>query len=114
MSGRAVKHVRSFLGARLRALRKQRGMSQEKLGERSDLSGKFIGEVERGEKSISMDSLFRVAQALGVHFQDLTDVEGGRMRQSKEAHQIFALVSGRSKADLERALEVLTVMFRKK
>ena len=74
MSKRAVKHVRSFLGQRLRALRKQRRLSQERLGERSGLSGKFIGEVERGEKSISLDSLYRVAVALKVPLRDLVDV----------------------------------------
>ena len=74
MSERAVKHVRSFLGQRLRALRKQRRLSLERLGERSGLSGKFIGEVERGEKSISLDSLYRVAVALKVPLRDLVDV----------------------------------------
>ena len=74
MSERAVKHVRSFLGQRLRALRKQRRLSQERLGERSGLSGKFLGEVERGEKSISLDSLYRVAVALKVPLRDLVDV----------------------------------------
>src|SRR5687768_710873 len=63
MGERAVKHVRKFLGQRLRALRKQRALSQERLGDRSGLSGKFIGEVERGEKSISIDSLYRVSVA---------------------------------------------------
>ena len=74
MSERAVKHLRSFLGQRLRALRKQRRLSQERLGERSGLSGKFLGEVERGEKSISLDSLYRVAVALKVQLRDLADV----------------------------------------
>ena len=74
MSERAVKHVRSFLGQRLRALRKQRRLSQERLGERSGLSGKFLGEVERGEKSISLDNLYRVAVALKVQLRDLANV----------------------------------------
>ena len=64
MGERAVPHVRKFLGQRLRELRKQHGFSQERLGERSSLSGKFIGEVERGEKSISVDSLYHVSVAL--------------------------------------------------
>ena len=78
MGERAVKHVRKFLGQRLRALRKQHALSQERLGERSGLSGKFIGEVERGEKSITIDSLYRVAQALRTPLADLTSMNGDR------------------------------------
>ena len=74
MSERAVKHLRRFLGQRLRALRKQRRLSQARLGERSGLSGKFLGEVERGEKSISLDNLYRVAVALKVQLRDLANV----------------------------------------
>jgi DNA invertase Pin-like site-specific DNA recombinase len=54
---RAVPHLRRFLGQRLRVIRKHRGLSQERLGARAGLSGKFLGEVERGKKSISIDSL---------------------------------------------------------
>ena len=46
-------------------------MSQEKLAELADLSRNFIGTVERGEDTISLDSLFRIAQALGVRIRDL-------------------------------------------
>ena len=74
MGERAVKHVRKFLGQRLRALRKQHGLSQERLGERAGLSGKFIGEVERGEKSISVDSLYRVSVALKIALRKLIDL----------------------------------------
>ena len=74
MAERAVRHVRKFLGQRLRALRKQRTLSQERLGERSGLSGKFIGEVERGEKSISVDSLYRVSVALKIQLRKLIDL----------------------------------------
>ena len=44
---RRVNHVRKALGTRIRGLRKERGWSQEALGERSALSGKFIGEIGR-------------------------------------------------------------------
>jgi len=113
MSDRAVKHVRKFLGQRLRALRKQRLLSQERLGERSNLSGKFVGEVERGEKSISMDSLYRVAVALEVPMRDLTDVgDKASAVPSEDAEKIFALVSGRRRPeDVRKAYNVLRAMF---
>jgi transcriptional regulator with XRE-family HTH domain len=111
---RAVKHVRKFLGQRLRALRKQRALSQERLGERSNLSGKFIGEVERGEKSISIDSLYRVSVALEVPLRDLTDVRADKPSgvPTEDAEKIFALVSGRRRPeDVKKAFNVLRAMF---
>jgi len=93
MSERAVPHVRKFLGQRVRELRKYRALSQDSLGKQSTLSGKFIGEVERGEKSISIDSLYRVSVALRVPLPLLADV--GRTRRSvptPDAERILALV----------------------
>ena len=94
MSERAVKHVRKFLGQRVRTLRKHRGLSQERLGDRAGLSGKFIGEVERGEKSISIDSLYRVSVALEIPLRELTDVRADKSSAvpNEEAEKIFALV----------------------
>ena len=115
MGERAVKHVRKFLGQRLRALRKQQSLSQERLGERAGLSGKFIGEVERGEKSISIDSLYHVAVALEIPLRELTDVRADRPSSvpSEEAEKIFALVSTRRhrEDELRRAYKVLQAMF---
>jgi len=71
MSARAVRSVRRNFGRRLRLLRKAGGLSQERLGDRSNLSGKFLGEVERGTKSISLDSLHHVAVALGAPLSSL-------------------------------------------
>jgi transcriptional regulator with XRE-family HTH domain len=116
VSERAVKHVRKFLGQRLRALRKQRTFSQERLGERAGLSGKFIGEVERGEKSISIDSLYRVSVALEVPMRDLTDVRENKPTAvpSEDAERVFALVSARRRPeDVRRAYQVLRAMFGK-
>ncbi len=47
------------------------GFSQHLLGERAGLSGKFISEIECEKKSISVDSLYRVAIALKVSLEDL-------------------------------------------
>ena len=116
MGERAVKHVRKFLGQRLRALRKQFGLSQQRLGDRADLSGKFIGEVERDEKSISIDSLYRVSVALEIPLRELTDVRADTPSAvpSEDAEKIFALVSGRRRPeDIRKAYRVLRAIFDK-
>jgi XRE family transcriptional regulator, regulator of sulfur utilization len=109
MSERAIPHVRAFLGQRVRELRKRRGLSQESLGSQSALSGKFIGEVERGEKSISIDSLYKVSVALRVPLSLLTDVgTSKRSVPTPEAEKILALVlDGRRPRDMRRSYDVL-------
>jgi len=66
VSRRATPKLRAAFGRRLRQLRGRRGWSQNLLAAKAGLSGKFLGEVERGEKSISLDSLAHVARALRV------------------------------------------------
>jgi transcriptional regulator with XRE-family HTH domain len=75
MSTRAVKKVRAIVGGRLRALRAEMGWTQRGLGRRAGLSGKFIGEVERGEKSITIDSLYLISRALGTPLSELASLK---------------------------------------
>ena len=46
------------LGEALRQIRQEKGLSQEKMAERAGLSRNYVGEVERGEKSITVYALF--------------------------------------------------------
>ena len=61
------------LGENIRARRKQTGFSQEKLAEQADLHPVYVGNVERGEENISIDSLARIAHALNVSISDLVN-----------------------------------------
>ena len=70
--------LQQVVGARIRALRQRRGWTQEELGGRADLDFTTIGGAERGEKSLSLNSLSRVSEALDVDIADLV-----RQRESK-------------------------------
>ena len=58
-------------GARVRELRKPLGLSQEGLAHEAGLDRTYIGGVERGERNISHDNIWRLADALGVRPGDL-------------------------------------------
>lgn len=117
MRKRAERHIRKFIGQRLRALRKERGLTQDRLGELSGLSGKFIGEVERGQKSISIDSLYAVAVALRTPLPSLVDVRvdsGQTAPPSEDVERIYALMAGpHRQEEVRRAYNVLRAMFGK-
>ena len=54
------------LGKRIRALRRQAGLTQEQLARATGMSPSFIGHIERGTRKVSLDTLTEVAKALGV------------------------------------------------
>jgi transcriptional regulator with XRE-family HTH domain len=62
---------RKLFGQVIRQYRKKAKMTQEQLGEAASLNPKYIGEVERAEKTISVDALMRISTALktpAAHF----------------------------------------------
>ena len=59
------------VGKTIRKLRKWKGLTQARLAEAADLSDNFIGYVERGVKTPSLESLERIAKALAVRLHDL-------------------------------------------
>jgi transcriptional regulator with XRE-family HTH domain len=67
----ASKRHRLLLGEAVRAKRKKARFTQEKLAEKADLSTVFISRIERGKESPSVDSLVKIAKALGARVRDL-------------------------------------------
>ncbi|AJS61188.1 helix-turn-helix domain-containing protein [Paenibacillus sp. IHBB 10380] len=67
----ADKEILKLVGARIRVLRKERGMSQESLGEKGGFHFSYIGQIERGEKNIALLNLAKIASALDVSVSQL-------------------------------------------
>jgi len=66
---------RKLFAKRLRRLRKAAQLSLDKAGEKGGLSGKYWGEVERSEKSPTLEILSSMAKALGVPMHTLVQIE---------------------------------------
>ena len=58
--------IKKGFGARVREMRKSKGLSQETLALMCDLDRTYIGGVERGERNISLVNIHKIAAALGV------------------------------------------------
>ena len=64
------KILRDF-AKQVRTLRKQKGWSQEELGERARLHRTYIGSIERSERNVSLLNIERLAKAFQVKPKDL-------------------------------------------
>jgi transcriptional regulator with XRE-family HTH domain len=58
-------------GARVRAKREELGLSQEALADTCELHWTYIGQVERGQRNISLHNILRIAVAIQVDPGDL-------------------------------------------
>ncbi len=54
------------LGERVRARRHKLGLSQEAFADTAGLHWTFVGQVERGQRNLSLHNLLKLADALGV------------------------------------------------
>lgn len=63
--------VRKRLGERIRALRRERGLSQEVLGFRAKIHRTYIGAVERGKQNVSIVNIEKIARALNVSLTEI-------------------------------------------
>jgi transcriptional regulator with XRE-family HTH domain len=68
-----VGNLLEVVGARIRSLRKENGLSQQALAERAGVSYKYLGEIERGQVSLSVEILIKIAQALHVQSADILE-----------------------------------------
>ena len=59
-----------MIGEAIRRYRKRADFTQEKLAEKVALNQKYVGELERGEKIISIEALLRVAKAVKVPIRE--------------------------------------------
>ena len=62
-----------ILGETIRSTRRKAGFSQESLAEKADLHHNYVGEIERGEKTASVETLVKIAGALKVRVRDLVE-----------------------------------------
>lgn len=65
--------ISETLGQRIKYYRKQKRLSQEKLSELSDLHPTYIGQLERGEKNASIESIYKISIGLQIPITQLLE-----------------------------------------
>ncbi len=59
-------NIKNRFGQTIRALRNQKGLTQEQLGELSGLNQGFVGDIERGQRNPSLETVHNLCRALGL------------------------------------------------
>lgn len=65
-----ISDYRSIIGKRIHQERLKRGWTQEELAEKIDMNPSFVGQIERGFKAASFETLDRLSLAFGMKLAD--------------------------------------------
>ena len=71
-----MSEISKLIGQRIRNYRTQQKLSQEKLAELSGCHPTYIGQVERGEKNATIETINKIASALNISLGTLFEKTG--------------------------------------
>ena len=108
---KAMSEIAKSVGQRIRNYRTQQGLSQEKLAELSGCHPTYIGQLERGEKNATLESIDKIATALNVSLSKLFEKLGGQEDGEKDIPlECYEFLSAKTKEEQEHLYRILLEM----
>lgn len=103
-----MSEIAKAVGQRIRNYRTQLGFSQEKLAELSGCHPTYIGQLERGEKNATIESIEKIAIALDVSLATLFEKLGGGVNSAEKIPlQCYELLASKTKKEQEQLCKIL-------
>ena len=100
--------IAKAVGQRIRNYRTKKGLSQEKLAELSGCHPTYIGQLERGEKNATLESIERITAALGITLSKLFEKQDGQESDTKDIPlACYDLISTKNPIEQEQLYNIL-------
>ena len=101
------------VGSRIQQLRKAQKLTQAQLAEKTELSDDYIGAIERGSRSPSLEVLEKISQALEVKLKDLFDFPKGKpTKQEQLLTGLNGFLKNKTADQIELILDIAKRIFR--
>lgn len=95
------------VSARIKYLRLTKSMSQEDLALRAEINPAYFGQVERGLKCPTIDTLYKIATALDVSLSELLRTDALPMSTINQDRRLQELMSRIPESKREQVLKIL-------
>jgi transcriptional regulator with XRE-family HTH domain len=100
-------NIKQMLGIRIAELRKIKGITQEQLAGKMEISPKYLSSIERGKENPTLNTLISLSESLGINFEDLfrfIQIEN----HSKRKSLVTSLVNKADGDQLKLAYKILS------
>lgn len=104
-----MSNIAKIIGQRIRNYRTQKGLSQEKLAELAGCHPTYIGQLERGEKNATLESVEKIASAMDISLSELFD-KLGKSGSNNIAAKCYDLVASKNEAEQKQLYKMLQEM----
>lgn len=106
-----MSEIARTIGQRIRNYRTQKGLSQDKLAELAGVHPTYIGQLERGEKNATLESIERITTALQISLSALFEKIDDQSDESRNIPlECYEFVASKSKKEQEQIIKILLEM----
>ncbi len=109
-----TKNIEKLIGAQIARVRKERGMTQERLAAYVNVATETISRLERGVSMPSLITLEKISHALHSPLKDLFDFEYTESKGNtfeKEINKLIAFLKTRDADDIKMCYQILKMIF---
>ena len=109
-----AKNIEKLIGAQIARVRKQRGMTQDRLAASVNVATETISRLERGVSMPSLIALGKISHALHSPLKDLFDFEYPTSKVDvfeNEMDKLIAFLKTRDADDIRMCYQMLTIIF---
>ena len=99
------------LGIRIRQERLRLNLTQEQLSEYIGISTAYLGQIERGDRNVTLDKLIPIANRLGVTIDYLLTDYINEHNIDINLKRLSQLFDGKSEAEKEMAVNMIKMLF---
>ncbi len=103
-----------LVGNRIKQLRKNLQLTQANLADKAGLSTNFIALLEKGKRSASVDTLFRISKVLKVELKELFDFPEKKSKAQLALDELIKLLKRKSADDVVMVRDIAGIVLDRK
>ncbi len=98
------------LGSRVKRKRLELNLTQERLAELADISAVYVGQIERGERHMTIDILVKLSEILEISVEELLK-DSTKENIPSRMKEISNLLNELNSSEIDRLINVIKAMY---
>ncbi len=99
------------LGGRIKNKRLELNLTQEQLAEKLELSAVYIGQIERGERKMTIETLVKLANTLNSSIEELLK-DSTTTNINARLNELVNIAKQLDTSDIDKVIDVIKAMYK--